>query len=109
MNKSITKDYNRVVKPSQERWLGLIRDKLVAHSYNSAQEMMDDVEGIVQCARRYHGSKTSLDRNVGKLIHSYALAQAWRDVVRDVMCLTYTYWRSIMHAGLNICIRQNAL
>ena len=88
VNKNITRDYNRAVKPAQERWLGMIRDKLVNHVYNSTQEMLDDVEGIVHCARRYHGSKLSTDRNTGMDMNHRACLQ---NLLAKCCCL----WQSM--------------
>ena len=44
------KDYNKSVQPSEERWLGLIKDKWQRCVYTCRQDMLLDVKGIKTCA-----------------------------------------------------------
>lgn len=64
VDKAYTPDYNSTIDPSEERWLGLIRDKLLSHSYSTTDEMLADVALINRCATRYHRKKTNQDRNL---------------------------------------------
>ena len=64
MDKAYTTDYNDTVDPCDERWLGLIRNKLLSHFYSTTDEMLADVALISRCATRYHRKKTNQDRNL---------------------------------------------
>lgn len=66
VDKSMIFDYAKAVEVADERWLGLVRSKLLAHEYDHPDQMSRDIDKIRRCAEQYHGKRQSRFRNPGK-------------------------------------------
>lgn len=66
VDKSMIFDYAKAVEAADERWLGLVRSKLLAHEYDHPDQMSRDIDKIRRCAEQYHGKRQSRFRNPGE-------------------------------------------
>lgn len=76
VDKAIIHDYSWAVNSADERWLSLIRAKLVHAQYENADHLARDVDKIRRCAEAYHGKRASKFRNPGQqLVHVASCTQ----------------------------------